>query len=110
MRPGRRAQAWSIGIKRPQLLRQSYHEEGFAKDWHRLTRSGRYNTNTLKEVVLLLIANAGPLPPGWMDHELVGEWRGHRECHVSGDFLVIGRLADDKVVFVRTGTHADLFE
>ena len=96
--------------KRAPLPRQSYHDKGFIKDWRRLTHSGRYNMNNLKEVMLLLIANAGPLPPEWRDHELVGHWGGHRECHVGGDFLLIYRLDDDKVVFVRTGTHAELFE
>jgi mRNA interferase YafQ len=96
--------------KRAPLPRQSYHEKGFAKDWQRLTRSGRYNMNHLKEAMLLLIANAGPLPPEWRDHELTGNWGGHRECHVGGDFLLIYRLDNDRVVFIRAGTHADLFE
>jgi len=56
--------------KRAPLPRQSYYGKGFTKDWQRLTRSGRYNMNTLKEVMLLLIANTGPLPPEWRDHDL----------------------------------------
>ena len=96
--------------KRAPLPRQSYHGKGFTKDWRRLTRSGRYNMNTLKEVMLLLIANTGPLPPEWRDHELVGDWAGHRECHAGGDFLLIYRFDGDKIIFVRAGTHSELFE
>lgn len=96
--------------KRAPLPRQSYYEKGFTKDWHRLTRSGRYNMNNLKEAMLLLIANTSPLPPEWKDHELVGDWAGHRECHVGGDFLLIYRLDGDKIIFVRAGTHSELFE
>jgi mRNA interferase YafQ len=44
---------------------------------------------------------------------LKGEWAEYRECHIGGDFLLIYRLVDDSqngvVVFVRAGTHADLF-
>jgi mRNA interferase YafQ len=29
----------------------------------------------LKEAMLLLIANEGPLPPEYRDHELTGDWR-----------------------------------
>lgn len=69
--------------------------------------------NRLKEVMLLLIANDGPLGPEWLDHSLKGEWAGHRECHVGGDFLLAYRLVDSGkislVIFVRTGTHAELF-
>ena len=68
----------------------------------------------LKEVMLLLIARDGTLGPEWLDHPLQGEWADHRECHVGGDFLLIyrvnGKDADEQIVFVRTGTHADLFE
>jgi mRNA interferase YafQ len=44
---------------------------------------------------------------------LKGEWAGYRECHIGGDFLLIYKLDAgskvDLIVFVRTGTHADLF-
>ena len=68
----------------------------------------------LKRVMLLLVANDGPLAPEWRDHALRGDWSGYRECHVGGDFLLIYRLDDTAgksgtVVFVRAGTHADLF-
>ncbi len=38
--------------------------------------------------MLLLIANDGPLGAEWLDHPLKGEWEGHRECHIGGDFLL----------------------
>jgi mRNA interferase YafQ len=68
----------------------------------------------LKNVMLLLIANDGPLGPEWLDHPLKGEWAGYRECHVGGDFLLIYKVDDSagktgEIVFVRSGTHADLF-
>ena len=72
--------------------------------------------NRLKEAMLLLIRNDNdaPLGPEWLDHALTGNWEGHRECHIGGDFLLIYRLDDSckygMVFFVRTGTHAELFE
>ena len=96
------------------LPRVSDYVKSFRKDWERLSRSGRYDLGRLKAVMLLLIANDAPLGPEWLDHPLKGEWAGFRECHVGGDFLLIYRLDDlagkaDAIVFVRTGTHADLF-
>ena len=46
----------------------------------------------LREAMVLLVANDGPLPPEWLDHSLKGDWAGHRECHAGGDFLLIYRL------------------
>jgi mRNA interferase YafQ len=100
--------------KRAALPRAADYTKSFLKDWERLSRSGRYDMNLLKEAMLLLIANDGPLGAEWLDHPLKGEWEGHRECHIGGDFLLVYKL-DDKgkaalVVFVATGTHAELFE
>ncbi|MFM2112462.1 MAG: hypothetical protein RLZZ271_1122 [Pseudomonadota bacterium] len=70
--------------------------------------------NRLKQAMSMLIANDGPLPPEWLDHTLAGNWQDHRECHIGGDFLLIYTLDDSGkhglVVFVRSGTHADLFD
>ena len=100
--------------KRAPMPRVSDYTKKFAKDWERLSRSGRYNMKLLKEVMLLLIAKDEPLPPEWSDHALVGDWADHRECHVGGDFLLIyqieGSGSNEMVRFVRAGSHADLFE
>lgn len=100
--------------KRAPLPRATDYAKSFLKDWARLLHSGRYDMNSLKEAMLLLIANDGPLGPEWLDHPLGGDWDGHRECHIGGDFLLAYKLDDSGkaglLVFVRTGSHADLFE
>ena len=100
--------------KRAPQPRASDYTQQFSKDWARLSRSGRYDMAGLKRVMLLLIANDAPLGPEWKDHPLKGEWSGHRECHVGGDFLLIYRADDTAgksgmIVFVRAGTHSELF-
>ena len=100
--------------KRTTLPRDIEKTKSYYKDWDRLSESGKYDMTRLKEVMLLLIANEGPLSPEWDDHELKGKWAGHRECHVGGDFLLVYRLDDvpkdeGAVIFVRTGSHAELF-
>ena len=100
--------------KRAVLPRASDRTKAFVKDWTRLLHSGRFDMKRLKEAMLLLVARDAALGPEWLDHPLVGEWADHRECHVGGDFLLIYRLSGtgdaEQVVFVRAGTHADLFE
>ena len=99
--------------KRALLPRAADYAKSFLKDWVRLSRAGRYDMNRLKEAMLLLIANDGPLGPEWLDHPLGGDFDGHRECHIGGDFLLAYRLDEsgknDLIVFVRAGTHAELF-
>ena len=46
------------------------------------------------------------------DHALSNNWQGHRELHIEPDWLLIYRLIpkENVVIFVRTGTHSDLFK
>lgn len=57
------------------------------------------------------IASGDELDPMYKDHPLTGNHKGKRACHVGSDWVVIYILKkkDNEVVFVRTGTHADLF-
>jgi mRNA interferase YafQ len=100
--------------KRAALPRSSDYTKEFLTDWQRLCRTGRYDMARLKELMVLLIVNDDPLGAEWKDHELKGNWLGYRECHVGGDFLLIYRIEVlskfEMVVFVRTGTHAELFD
>lgn len=100
--------------KRAPLPRAVDYTKSFLKDWERLSRAGRYDMKRLKTAMLLLITNDGPLGAEWLDHSLIGDWAGHRECHIGGDFLLVYKLDDSGkpglIVFVRAGTHADLFE
>ena len=101
--------------KRAAPPRACDYAKAFSKDWERLSRSGRYDMHRLKKAMMLIAANDGPLGPEWRDHPLKGEWLGTRECQVGGDFLLIYEVDDTAgkggtVNFIRTGTHAELFQ
>jgi mRNA interferase YafQ len=68
----------------------------------------------LQHVMQLLIDNPSPLPAEYKDHPLKGKWGDCRDCHIRGDWLLIYRMAStsagEEVIFVRTGTHAEIFE
>lgn len=59
---------------------------------------------------MLLTGNDAPLGPEWLDHPLKGDRADHRECHSGGDFQLIYRLDGSAIIYVRTGTHSELFE
>lgn len=82
----------------------------FLKDWERLSCSGRYDLKRLKDAMLLLIGNEAPLGSEWLDHLVRGEWVDNCESHISGDFLLIYCLDGNAIIFVRAGTHSELFE
>ena len=81
----------------------------FKKDY-KLAMKRNLNTGLLKEIVELL-ANGKELPEKYRDHNLTGNWKGHRECHIQSDWLLIYKIENDVLVLTlaRTGTHSDLF-
>ena len=67
---------------------------------------------TLLEEPITLLAKGEILPAKYKDHKLQGRLADFRECHIKGDWLLIYRIVEDKLVLSlhSTGTHANLFE
>lgn len=63
-----------------------------------------------REAMALIMGRDRQLGPEWRDHPLKGDRAGERELHIGGDFLIIYRMDRDGVIFVRIGSHADLFD
>jgi mRNA interferase YafQ len=62
----------------------------------------------LMEVVDLLAADK-PLPHRNVDHQLAGEWKDHRDCHIRPDLVLIYRLTGSDVLeLVRLGSHSEI--
>jgi mRNA interferase YafQ len=72
--------------KRAKLPRKSDRTRQFAKDWERLSHSGRYDLRRLEEAMMLLIANDEPLPPEYLDHELSGSGAAFANATSAGIF------------------------
>jgi len=66
---------------------------------------------SLLDEIITKLAQGIPLPANNRDHELTGNYAGHRECHIQPDWLLIYRIENDVLVLAltRTGTHSDLF-
>ncbi len=65
----------------------------FKKDYKRAIKRG-LKIELLEQVVALL-SMGEPLPEKNRDHDLSGDWVGHRECHILPDWLLIYRIEDD---------------
>ena len=79
----------------------------FKKDLKKAQRQGK-DLNLLQTVVITL-ANEEPLEKRFRDHDLTGNWRGYRECHVNPDWLLIYKVDGEELKLARLGSHSDLF-
>jgi mRNA interferase YafQ len=80
----------------------------FERDTRRMKKRGK-NLDKLKIIICSIVAEE-PLDSIHREHQLVGNWKGRRECHIESDWLLIYLNESDRVIFERTGTHSDLFK
>jgi len=86
----------------------------FRKDIRKLSKSGSFDIDLLKEVIIKLenetILDAMIHRP----HKLKTNWKGYMECHVesmSSNWILIYKIEEDEKILklARTGTHSELF-
>ena len=82
----------------------------FKKDF-KLAKKQNKDLNKLFDVVNIL-AEGGILEAKYRDHDLSGEYKGTRECHVEPDWLLVYEIQNDVLVLIlyRLGTHSELFK
>lgn len=81
----------------------------FKKDY-KLAIKRNLNIGLLDDIIRSL-SRGETLPEKHKDHELTGNWAGHRECHIQPDWLLIYRIEENLLILTlsRTGSHSDLF-
>ncbi len=89
-------------------MREIVQTSQFKQDLKRVKHSGRYSIDDLLQVVEFL-KNCESLPEKYKEHNLHGNWRHYKECHIKPDWLLIYKLSDEKLVLARTGSHSELF-
>ena len=81
----------------------------YRRDYKKAKRQGK-DVSLLREVIGLL-ANDEPLPEKHFDHALQGNWKGHRECHITPDWLLVYRKTDKGellLILSRLASHSEL--
>jgi len=95
-------------------MRTIEYASSFKRD-HKREAKGAHRT-TLDAVLVPVVSallNDQTLPQHHRDHDLVGNWKGYRECHLKPDLLLIYRKIDsgDGAILrlARLGSHSEIF-
>jgi mRNA interferase YafQ len=83
------------------------YTSAFKRDFKRAEKQGR-DTARLRVVLELLVAQT-PLPEKCRDHDLGGEWKGTRDCHLAPDWLLLYRIEGGELILIRLGSHSEVF-
>jgi mRNA interferase YafQ len=84
----------------------------FEKSYKKIKDSGRLKSKakeSLREAIDIL-AQGKKLPPAYKDHQLQGELKQYRECHIQGDLLLVYQIRKGELllILVDIGTHSYL--
>ena len=79
----------------------------FKKDFSRWIKGTPLETEFAE--LLRMLASDGLLPARYRDHPLKGQWRGHRDCHLRSDVVLIYQRGEKTIRLVRIGSHSELF-
>ena len=81
----------------------------FKKGVKRCQKCG-YDMGLLREA-LKTLAETGTLPESYLPHKLTGDYRGHWECHLQPDWLLVWKKYKKTLTLTMTdtGTHSDLY-
>jgi addiction module toxin, relE/stbE family len=76
----------------------------------KLAKKQNKNIDKLFEIIEIL-ANGNQLPAKYRDHELTGNYKDIRECHIEPDWLLIYEIREEILVLMlnRVGSHSELF-
>jgi len=82
--------------------------KNFVKD----LKKAKLNQTNLTKLFLYItmILNGENLPKEAKDHQLKGELKDFREFHISGDVIVLYRLANNYLQILRIGSHNEIFK
>jgi mRNA interferase YafQ len=87
---------------------QAVYTKRFKKDLERMLRRGKEGEKI--KIMMKKLLRQAPLEAKHRDHALKGSYTSRRECHIEADWLLIYKVENDKIIFERTGSHANLFE
>lgn len=79
----------------------------FKSDVKKQQKRGK-DMSKLRTLITLLV-NEQPLPAIYLDHPLTGDWKGYRDAHMEGDWILVYRVKGNDLQLARTGTHQDIF-
>jgi len=80
----------------------------FKKDFKKITKLPIPEIIEVGDVISTLQKNL-ILNAKYVDHALIGNWQGFRDCHIKSDLVLIYRIHETYLQLARIGSHNDVF-
>ncbi len=76
----------------------------FAKNYKKLASKVKIQFKVRRDLFL-----KDPFHPILNNHPLHGKYEEHRSININGDYRAIYYMKDEVAIFIRIGTHAELY-
>jgi mRNA interferase YafQ len=84
----------------------------FEKSYKKIKNSGKLKHQAEESLMEAIdaLAQGKKLPREYKDHQLRGELKHYRECHIQGDLLLVYQIREKELllILVDIGTHSYL--
>ena len=80
----------------------------FKRSFKKIKLTDDEESNYIETIYHLL--NNEELEPKYKDHQLKGNLKEFRECHIKPDLLLIYKINNDTLELVDIGSHSELFK
>ena len=82
----------------------------FLKSLRTIAKSGAFNRSKISSLIDIL-SEGKKLASNFKDHNLKGDMRDCRECHIENDLLLLYKQdKEDKIIIlIDIGSHSDIF-
>ena len=85
----------------------------FEKSYKKIKNSGILKPQIIKtlENVIDSLKNSQKLDKKFKDHQLIGELKEFRECHIKDDLLLVYKIEDSELILILVdiGSHTSVF-
>lgn len=63
------------------------------------------------KIVIDILANGKRLPLKYREHNLTGNFKGCKECHIEPDWLLVYKINENELelILLHTSSHSNLF-
>ena len=87
-------------------------DKQFKKDIKRDQKSSQFTKEDFSELkqVIDKLTEEEKLDEKYLEHKLLGEWRGYFESHIKPNWIIIYKVEIKVIKFARLGTHQQLFK
>lgn len=95
---------------RPLIMFSIRSTKSYRKAYKRISQNVDFDA-TLLEKVINTLARGEKLHEKYRDHQLSGEMRNCRECHIKNDLLLVYQKYENELILllVDLGSHSSLF-